>query len=386
MNGHVLSCFLTVLFTGLVFAQTDNKPPAEERTMDCKVCHLCENPTAADPCLRECPRFKEMTMKAGRPSSPEVIVIDVLSKLYVPVVFSHRFHAEMSEMSDGCSLCHHHNPSRAVLSCRFCHPVSPLRADLSNPSLRGAYHRQCLGCHREWSHQTACSVCHALKSSQTEEMTVKDTTDIMGLSHPPIKVPDKIIFDTGNKEGPLVTFYHNEHTGLFGLKCTQCHREEGCGKCHDLTKEKAGVQAGPSKSMKISGSDQAHHKACDSCHKKNKCNFCHAKSAKAPFNHYKRTAWDQKKYHFMLTCDRCHVESGRFIGLKGECTSCHKQWTPDNFKHDLTGFRLDENHQDLECGECHQNNSYLQVPVCTNCHDEDFIYPAKKPGQDVHNN
>ena len=40
--------------------------------------------------------------------------------------------------------------------------MSPTRAtvDLRQPSLKGAYHRQCINCHLDWSHENACGFCH----------------------------------------------------------------------------------------------------------------------------------------------------------------------------------------------------------------------------------
>ena len=69
---------------------------------------------------------------------PDIIIIDVLSNLYVPVIFSHQLHAEMSDMFGGCQICHHHNPLGAILVCKDCH----LKVDYSlNP--------QCGECHKK---------------------------------------------------------------------------------------------------------------------------------------------------------------------------------------------------------------------------------------------
>ena len=50
-----------------------------------------------------------------------------------------------------------------ILKCSSCHESSRKREDVSIPDLKGAYHRQCMDCHREWSHETGCNSCHTPK-------------------------------------------------------------------------------------------------------------------------------------------------------------------------------------------------------------------------------
>ena len=94
---------------------------------------------------------------------PETITLDILSKRYGPVEFSHRYHAEMA---DDCASCHHHSEKGATPACGECHePIIVYHYKGSEREtgigLKGAYHRQCLGCHKEMeSGPVGCTDCH----------------------------------------------------------------------------------------------------------------------------------------------------------------------------------------------------------------------------------
>jgi hypothetical protein len=298
-------------------------PSAVVQETRCSDCHTRANPTKEDPCLVPCPRF---TPEHG----PEVVLIDQLSKQYVPVVFAHKLHAQMTEMSGGCALCHHFNPSHKILPCRDCHNT-PSPDNLAKPGLKGAYHRQCMNCHREWSHETECAVCHAKKTADSAVVVLPDPTDIMGTLHPNIEEPVVKTYETKYEHGKSVTFRHQDHVKRYGFKCVNCHREPNCNRCHNTDK----VAAAP-KSL------QQHHSPCASCHDT---------SVKNPAG-----------------CGHCHAD---------------KETPP--FTHASTGLVLDEAHSDAACFDCHIGSKFDKKPSCTECHDaEDKItYPEKLPGKKV---
>ena len=366
-------CFATLSLRG--------QDASHANITNCKLCHSCENPTLKNPCLKNCPRLDMLGSHHSADDAPDVIYMDGLSDIYVPVVFSHKLHAQMADMSGGCQLCHHHSPTEDISLCIECHPASPKRADLSRPSLKGAYHRQCLGCHREWSHDTKCAVCHALKNSLRITHDYSDSTDFIGSKHPPIPEPEKIIYETTSEEGNLVTFYHNEHVHLFNLKCVDCHQKENCQKCHDLAKPTLANLTQSGDPVKIHKTEADHHKACFNCHSGQKCTSCHSRDVKDPFNHYTRAGWRLNAYHKNLNCRKCHKMSNCFTGLKKGCANCHQDWTTENFNHVITGLKLDENHLEIECDICHTNYNFSRKPACSECHDEDFSFPDNKPGK-----
>ncbi|RLA92100.1 MAG: hypothetical protein DRG25_06830, partial [Deltaproteobacteria bacterium] len=111
----------------------------------------------------------------------KVIEISILEKEYLAVKFPHYLHIKkLTEVSNEnklsrcfhynsmtvCMGCHHLSPMKPkapVPSCSECHSV---RKDSKNKglSLLGAYHRQCLGCHKEMkTGPTGCNECHAQK-------------------------------------------------------------------------------------------------------------------------------------------------------------------------------------------------------------------------------
>ena len=289
----------------------------------CSECHTCSSPTRRNPCLVPCPRS---TTNGG----PDVVLMDQLSAQYVPVIFAHKLHAQMTEISGGCAVCHHFNPSHKMLACRECHSTtSP--DDLAKPGLKGAYHRQCLNCHREWSHETECAVCHAKKTAESVPVAVPDPTDIMGILHPNVEEPTVKVYETKYEHGSLVTFRHEEHVKLFGFKCVSCHREQNCSRCHEPQGKQEHI-----KTLK------EHHSPCASCHE---------------------TAAENSK----------------------SCVHCHSDKETPPFSHEKTGLVLDDNHRDNACSDCHVGSKFDQKPVCSECHEEEekISYPEKLPGKKV---
>jgi len=117
---------------------------------------------------------------------PDVVEIDSISELYEGVTFDHQMHMSIGE----CAECHHHTTGTAASSdycvkchaggeesesvaCKDCHsadPLSPANLHQSKPgyqyhddkpSLKAAYHLNCLGCHQEMGAPTGCEDCHA---------------------------------------------------------------------------------------------------------------------------------------------------------------------------------------------------------------------------------
>lgn len=359
------------------FAQQSPGKNHSMLNINCKSCHVCEVPTKDDPCLVACPREKYITVFQKPEQTPEVIVIDQLSDRYGPVYFSHKIHAQMSEMSGSCQACHHFNTLGPILKCNSCHESSRKREDIRLPDLKGAYHRQCMDCHREWSHETGCNSCHELKKNLKDTKQEEVNRKIAGKEHPVVVQPMRLVYQTNSDKGKMVTFYHDDHSKLFGISCTTCHKQESCTKCHDVSRKSNGKL----KVVSTKKTFEEQHKNCISCHSKNEtCSKCHSDKVLEPFDHAKKTGWALGKYHTKLSCTKCHGSNLPFKKVSNKCSSCHRDWSNENFKHSVTGLQLDETHLGLSCEDCHLESNFAVKPSCANCH-EGYVYPKVKPGK-----
>jgi hypothetical protein len=367
---------LLFLFLGIgVQAQFSPGQNHAKQNIDCKTCHVCNVPTKQDPCLIPCPRERIVTVYQKPEKTPELIVMDEITDRYGPVYFSHRIHAQMSDMSGGCENCHHYNTTGPILKCNSCHESVRKRSDVSIPDLKGAYHRQCMNCHREWSHETGCNTCHLLTKDIKEPQADKYRSQLAGKVHPKVEEPVKILYETDYQKGKLVTFYHDDHTKKFKIDCISCHAQESCTKCHDVN-----LSNQKSKLISEKKSVEEHHKKCFSCHQNDNCSNCHLDKELERFDHERKTGWALNKYHIILSCEKCHGSKIPYKTLDKNCISCHGEWNSENFKHSVTGLQLDEVHIELSCEDCHIDKNFAVKPSCDGCH-EGFSFPKNKPGK-----
>lgn len=370
---------IIIFFTASIFAQVKQLNDHSKLNISCKTCHTCDVPTKSEPCLVLCPREKVATVYQKPEQTPELIKIDQLSNRYSPVYFSHRMHAQMSEMGGGCQSCHHYNTSGPILKCSNCHETSRKREDVSVPDLNAAYHRQCIDCHREWSRTTDCNSCHIPKKDLKGDEKLALQKNYSNKNHPEVLEPTKLVYQTKSDKGKLVTFFHNDHTKKFGLDCVTCHKQESCTKCHDVNR----TTDSNLKTVSTKKTFEEQHKNCISCHPKNEtCSNCHSDKALEPFDHGKSTGWALKTYHSKLSCSNCHGSKIPYKKLDNKCSNCHVGWNSETFKHSVTGLQLDETHTDFECSDCHAGEDYSKKPSCDGCHD-DMIYPQNKPGKTI---
>lgn len=371
--SKLLLGLLVVLLPCLVFG-TPQGQASEPKAPNCLDCHTCANPTPEDKCLKPCPtlRLAHTTKKAKHAltEAPDTMVLNEIADLYQAVEFNHKLHASMAQMGGDCGTCHHYSPAGHIPPCKECHKASGDDTNLRQPGLKGAYHRQCLGCHREWSHDTKCVVCHLPAEGNKLAGSAPDKTDIMGLAHPKLEAPKTKVYTTPYKQGPIVTFHHDEHVDLFGLKCVDCHQKENCAYCHDVAKP-----AAARKSMK-----EVHAICSDNCHATDNCIKCHDTKEKPAFAHA-QTGWPLNKYHQKLGCRSCHPTGKKIAALNNSCTSCHQGWKPGSFRHAVTGLVLDDTHVEMDCESCHIEKNFTVKPTCDACHDDARDARKNPPGQ-----
>ena len=120
------------------------------------------------------------------PILPGAVVLDSLEDMYEPVQFDHQMH---TYVADSCGVCHHTHMTKSEMDCGGCHDISAhqfkeavsssflscemCHSDLDPenpgmPSLKVAYHKQCLGCHMDMgsvgeSPEGCTQQCHARK-------------------------------------------------------------------------------------------------------------------------------------------------------------------------------------------------------------------------------
>jgi Class III cytochrome C family/Cytochrome c3 len=364
-----MAVLLFVVESSLVLGQTPHTGDMDK--LDCLKCHTCEKPTKQDMCLKACPTL----MPAHKTSShklkeaPAVLVLKSISNQYGPVNFNHKKHAAMSEMGENCALCHHYSPEGEIPKCEQCHAPATDETNLRMPSLKAAYHRHCLSCHREWSHDTKCEVCHQPIVDGKVQAAKMDPTDIMGISHPKITIPTTKLYTTDFEDGPLVTFHHEEHVDRFGLQCVDCHRKENCSNCHEYNG-----------SGMVKHARTVAHENCYDCHDGDKCGKCHGKSEKGVFSHAV-VGWPLSRFHAKLSCRACHPTGKPIEKLDKNCISCHSGWTNLTFDHSVNGLILNETHRQFGCESCHIESRFDRPPSCLECHDESYDYKVTPPGE-----
>jgi hypothetical protein len=133
----------------------------------CTQCHakrIAKTPASIKPPNKE-------AIREAIETGPEMLTLNSLEDRYDQVTFSHGMH---TEMTDNCATCHHHSPAGQTLGCGKCHgePFDP--ENLNMPGQKGAYHLQCMGCHKEMGGgPMGCTECHAKKTGQSAEMEKK---------------------------------------------------------------------------------------------------------------------------------------------------------------------------------------------------------------------
>lgn len=356
-----------------VSASAANHPARKkEPTVDCKTCHTCPNPTKTNRCLgclRPLDTHIEIPLTAEE--GPDHVILKTLEDLWEPVNFSHKYHAKMSTFTDGCTRCHHNSPTdHSHPACRECHISTVTAEGGEKPGLKGAYHRQCLGCHIKWTKDTDCQICHASKSEK--KVMGKDYVE----HHVKVcKEPERVNYQSNLEQGKFITFFHNDHSERFGLECKNCHKNEPCVSCHYQTKREKPLGSVPKEMVKAK---------CVNCHDtkaEENCLYCHKTAPrKERFNHHNDTGWALSTYHQGADCKKCHTPERRNRRIDPKCIGCHNDWNSENMDHAIVGLKLNEDHIDLDCHDCHPNGEYERDPSCFECHEDELTYPAHRPG------
>jgi hypothetical protein len=162
-------------------------PVKKDRSDSCKTCHNLQQDHLLSMEPGKVVRKALTDMSSGyktiaQDKIPETVVIDVLSKEYMPSQLPHgkmvkaifqrveksdmakAFHTDQAGL---CMGCHHNSPkSLEPPKCASCHSKKGPGLD-GRPGLKGAYHGQCITCHQKMQVQsvaaTDCVKCHETK-------------------------------------------------------------------------------------------------------------------------------------------------------------------------------------------------------------------------------
>ncbi len=82
------------------------------------------------------------------------------------------------------------------------------------------------------------------------------------------------------------------------------------------------------------------------------------------------------------SCQNCHSEMDiaftreHILSFGADCLACHNG--VDKFDHNLAAFKLEGEHQEADCEDCHQNNFYKGTSSdCYSCHKNDDEHGGK---------
>jgi hypothetical protein len=309
----------------------------------CPVCPVCPDATAPAPApWVEPPATAEEVV-------PKESLLYHLVDQYEQVVFNHESH---TGYASDCAVCHHHSSAvERTPPCRECHGKPS--ANLSLPGLRGAYHRQCMNCHREMgSGPLGCEECHKKRPAGAAD---KDALALGSL-------PDVLKLGHLAKEFGGVMFTHKQHVGLTD-SCADCHHHEKevertppCRECHN-TPEKL---------------KEAYHTQCLSCHRTRKmrspqsCGDCHLPrhapgvvALGALSAMFEPAQFDHEKHAQVASfCTDCHHSNRNFDEIK-PCSTCHGGEKPVSKVGLLPAYHS-------QCIACH---SKMGGPEdCSGCH------------------
>jgi hypothetical protein len=320
---------------------------------------------------------------------PEVIVLtDLFSNQlfkYIGVFFfSFIFITNSySQLSPG-RLSKAHSKLEGLSNCTQCHTLG---AQISE--------QKCLACHKELAARIsqkkgfhvsnqikgkACISCHSEHHELNFDMVRFDKkTFNHNLTGYELKGGHKTKVKNCNEchkpDNIVLASVKNKPKTYLGLdtKCLSCHDDyhqktlsNDCAKCHDFNEfKKAPLFDHDKTEFALHG---AHKKVeCKECHKeeiRNGKKF--VKFADIPFTNCSNCHKDVHKGEFGTNCKACHNEE-----------SFTKISASTSFNHNVTGFKLEEKHREINCKKCHdggkntfQEFAKKQNITCVTCHKD----------------
>ncbi len=366
-------------------------------TSNCISCHNQDN-------FRSSPGFSHALTKF--PLVGRHVSVDCIKCHPVEIQNGQKFQKFAGITFSNCVNCHvdvHEN--KFGNNCRSCHnefsfhnvkDIASFNHDITDFPLTGKHKlSDCKECHiagytKPLSHNL-CSDCHS--DYHEGEFQQKEISPDCKECH--------------NTNGFSPSLYSIDRHNLSSFALEGAHMATPCFSCHKQSDNK----------WKFADFD----KGCTDCHinihekylnmkyfQDGDCTTCHSiyKWQSISFDH-NETNFVLKGKHETLSCRECHftesegeIKSQQFNWEEQNCTNCHTDvhagqflenkinncerchtfdnWSPYKFNHNTARFKLDGEHINLECNECHQYNddhSEIQYIVykfkditCASCH------------------
>jgi hypothetical protein len=320
----------------------------------------CPEPDPCNcPALVAPPLAQKVDGKTHEVTQPEVELPDEcslyhLADQYEPALFNHTNHVEYAA---DCETCHHHSSEvEGAPPCRECHGETS--GDLRKPGLKGAYHRQCMNCHREMgAGPLDCVGCHAKATGGPVDPEARALAS----------VGEQILLGHLADEFGGVQFKHRLHSEVTD-SCSDCHHHEKgyektppCRECHN----------------KPSELKQAYHEQCLNCHRTtSRQHQVKMENVQEQINQAKAAGHTDGVAHLEGVLERLRERGGSPL----RCKDCHlpkkapkkvelghvaKRFGPVEFDHAA--------HVDLDdfCTDCHHSNkNYGVFESCRHCHGD----------------
>lgn len=177
----------------------------------------------------------------------------------------------------------------------------------------------------------------------------------------------------------------------FEAKCDKCHvqgkgavDDDKCLDCHKVAK---------TSKFHAALVEQA-RKPCAGCHRDHRGRgFAMVRWVPPKTFDHGDTGYPLAGAHALQTCKACHRVPQRWMGLRQDCSSCHRdQHKPSlgshcdkchtdreftgasRFDHDLAGMRLEGKHREVGCAQCHKAKGLqgryrgIAHSACADCH------------------
>ncbi len=282
---------------------------------------------------------------------------------------------------------------------------------------------ECVSCHKsDDKHQgefgAECETCHTDKGWQkTKYDHAAETGFALNGEHSDLQCELCHVtssYDNTPTDCVSCHLINDEHKGVFGGACSDCHSEKGWEETlfdhnsdtdYKLTGKHQDLSCSTCHSRPVQSIEHSRQQCAD-CHLSDdvhngtngsECESCHGtdKWQTVDFDHDIDTQFALRGSHSKLDCATCHSEGDENAlaqstsncyschlnddvhqgALGRQCLSCHNEtdWVADvAFNHDLSAFPLIGQHDIVACGECHLDDRYaFTQQECAVCHDAD---------------